>query len=388
MDIRSLTLLLPSRGPEPARVQAWQVGALLQATVVSATKDGQAEIRIGADNYRAQTAQPLRAGEQMTLRVVATGSPVQLQVLQAGTAPDAMQAALRQALPQQQSYAPLLADAAAALRPDIRTSLPPEVQAALQRLAGSQPGAAQATTAEGLKQAIRQSGVFLESQLAREAAGGPRAQTAQDFKAAVLVLARALAQAMPPESATTARTAAAPSAPMAPPPPPGSAPAPQAPHPALLPDLPAGERALQLATGTQGALARIELNQLASVQQGQAVWVELPLRRDGGSDVVQLRIGRDGGGGGGAAEDAWSVSLALDLPGLGPVRSLISLRGAQVSVGFWSEDAATHQRLHDHLADLRASLEQAGLDVGRVASHAGAPPPDERPPGRLLSERA
>jgi hypothetical protein len=86
----------------------------------------------------------------------------------------------------------------------------------------------------------------------------------------------------------------------------------------------------------------------------------------------------------------WSVELALDLPGLGPLRARIQLLGESVSTAFWAEDEATAGRIDRELPRLRAALEARELEVAAMSASAGAP--DEIAPGGsdggLLDTRA
>src|SRR5690606_17676994 len=144
----------------------------------------------------------------------------------------------------------------------------------------------------------------------------------------------------------------------------------------------------------EGALARLQLTQLSSLpadHEQRTVWMtELPVRNGADSDIFGLRIERDDGRAGkGRRGHTWTVSLAFDLPGLGPVRARIGLSGEQVvSAAFWAEQTETMQLFQEHLADLHRQLEAAGLEVGVLACHSGTPPTPAEDTPRLLDERA
>src|SRR5690606_14257467 len=105
--------------------------------------------------------------------------------------------------------------------------------------------------------------------------------------------------------------------------------------------------------------------------------IELPVRRADETDVWGLRIARDGRNDGQqddpAAEegDAWTVMLAFDLPGLGPMQSRISLRGDRVSAQFFSPMQGVLPRINERLSGLQARLQQAGLRVAELTCHQG-----------------
>lgn len=169
--------------------------------------------------------------------------------------------------------------------------------------------------------------------------------------------------------------------PGAPPPPPfpGAPLVPQSPVPASAepPDNPVFLR-LDLLQQTEAALARIHLNQLASLpregEQRLVEWLfDIPVRRGETIDFWSARITRDGSEGRTAepAQPLWSVQLAFDLPGLGPVQARINLQGERVSTWFRAARAETLPLLQAHLHELRQALLAAGLEVGTLDCQAG-----------------
>ncbi|WP_372786072.1 flagellar hook-length control protein FliK [Phenylobacterium sp.] len=134
----------------------------------------------------------------------------------------AVATAKAQAAGQQTSLAPLFANLAQALT---RPGLPAPVQAAIGQVLQLQTPVEGPFTAETIRQAVAQSGLFLEAHLAQAA---PDAPPPPDLKAALLTLQRALSPAPAPDSAPPAQPAASPVR--------GPVPAGQAP---ALPSLPA-----------------------------------------------------------------------------------------------------------------------------------------------------
>jgi flagellar motor switch/type III secretory pathway protein FliN len=129
----------------------------------------------------------------------------------------------------------------------------------------------------------------------------------------------------------------------------------------------------------EGALARVELGQLASLRSDDAhaqMWLlELPVRApDGETDVLQLRIQQEAAGAPGE-QPVWAVSLAFDLAELGPVRARIAVRGEQVSTLFYAEREATVARVRSELGDLEEALTERGLSIGSLGCRAGVPAP-------------
>jgi hypothetical protein len=151
----------------------------------------------------------------------------------------------------------------------------------------------------------------------------------------------------------------------------------------------------ELQQQTEGSLARLQLNQLASLPDStepQPSWLlELPLRHQAQVDLFHLRIGHEASG---SSEEAatgrpWVVNLAFDLPGLGPVQARVAVLGEQVSTTFWAEHAGTTQAFQTHLQTLSQNLQQAGLGVGDLVCHTGAAPqPPAGPRAPLMDTRA
>jgi hypothetical protein len=67
----------------------------------------------------------------------------------------------------------------------------------------------------------------------------------------------------------------------------------------------------------------------------------------------------------------WSVQLAFNLPGLGPMQAQVQLMGERVSTRFWAEHQDTLPLLREHMHELRQALGEAGLDVGELECQAG-----------------
>jgi hypothetical protein len=243
----------------------------------------------------------------------------------------------------------------------------------LQRLYAGVSRPETLATAAGLKQALADSGILLESKLTQSLERQAPPSVAHDLKANLGQLIAQLQTLAGSAPAATDRAA--------------NLPATAAPHdPALLPLLRAAD----------SALARIELNQLTMINgetgTPTALCADLPVREHAWHGVLQLRVEEDATGQAGraAGERSWSVWLRFDFESLGPVQARVSLAGDAVTVGLWAERAATAAWFNRHLAELDGTLRQAGLaahdlhcQTGRPATPASPPAPD-----RLLDERA
>ena len=401
------SLTLTGSAPD---LRAWQVGQLLQAQVLTDTVNNQVTLRIGQTTMDAQTQTPLAAGQMLTVQVLRLGEQPILKVLPQAAPPtlnDPLAAALRSALPRQTGLAPLLANlgllAQSAGAGSTAPPLPATVLQAAAQIYRDLSDSHQAATARGLQQAIRDTGLFLESKLAQLTRGGS-AELGTDFKAALLRLQTLLndtPRATPaPASAAPVPNAAAPAraAATAHPAPPLRGLPPQA-QPASAPTLArvslASAALNELQQQTEGSLARLQLNQLASLPDStepRPSWLlELPLRHQAQVDLFHLRIGREASdhADNAVAGRPWVVNLAFDLPGLGPVRARVAILGEQVSTTFWAEQAGTTQAFHTHLETLRQNLQQAGLGVGDLVCRTGqAPQPPAGPRAPLMDTRA
>lgn len=431
----------------PAEVRNWRVGQVLNAVATGAERAGSAPLRIGGQTFQAQVPFPVQPGDRLLLEVVRTGTVPLLRPVGTATRPDAIQAALRAALPQQGGLPPLLANIAQLATARDAPPLAPAVLDAARKLLQRLPSDRQAGTAEGLRRAVDGAGTRLEAKLAQAATGrSPATPIGDDFKAGLLRLREALNQALrsppPPTAARAAATAPAPEV-RTQGLPPATAPTTTSAHPAgpapahnnpssanvptnaaatsrgvapLLPPLTANQPQAQarampfpltlepnkwlhgLTQQVESALARVQLNQLATQpadgEQRQVWLLELPLRRDNGVDVLHLRIEREPehtDSPGARSGNGWTVRLAFDLEGLGPVQSRVGLHGGLVSSAFWAERPETAELLQRHLGTLREQLEAAGLDVAGLTAQLGrpqAPDPGPAPASGIVDERA
>ncbi len=335
------------------------------------------------------------AGSETETRPAASG-PARVRG-EAGDGP--LQAALRNALPRQLPLSTVLAGLLAASGGSRHPALPAEVLQQMQRLLERLPQREAVTRADGLRQALADSGLFLEARLAEALrAGQPSTQLARqlagDLKGGLLgLLSLLLGQAGggKPVPALVHGGETPPPLPHAQPvaqprvPPPG-----QPPEGLSLP-----RQLQQLLRQVDAGIARIQLSQLASIAEdddGTRHWLlDLPLRDGERIDVLQLRIEQRRKRRESGERGLWSVALALELPDLGPVHARVSLGGGTVSARFWAERDDTARLFDRHLGELQQRLRQAGLEVGQLAAHHGAPPAAESGPAlprTLLDEQA
>ncbi len=414
----TLTLAL---GGGAAANPPWQDGQTLNATVIEAQRDGRLLLQL--EGYgkpvEARSPLPLTAGQQLKLAVAVETDRVVLRLLDQPAPEPAVQQAWRTALPRQLPLATVLQTIARLLQlppapaatgtppssaagshiplppaaglspplPPVRMpeapaqpqpSAPPpapapapaptqtpameKLTALAQQLLNRLSDPQRLTTADGLRQALLNSGVFLEGRLAR----GDSAALQDDFRAGLLRLLGAVREQAATPAAAPARGGNQPHSPQ---------PA------ALLQDL---------AQTIEGALARVKVQQLHTLGAQNApdpAWLlELPLRQGNETEVLRLRIRREGGNGGGNAAPGWSVRLHFDSPQYGGVDSVVTLLGGKIGVSFWAEQPHTAERLGQRLEELRGQLQHAGLEVEHLRSAAGRAAADDEPvPAGLLN---
>lgn len=149
----------------------------------------------------------------------------------------------------------------------------------------------------------------------------------------------------------------------------------------------------ELIRSTDGALARMRLNQLASVpmeQGNRLVWLlELPVRHpDNSAEVVTMRIEQDQASSDTSEKAAWTADLAFDLGTKGALRARVALRAGRISVLFWADADQTRTEVQEKLPQLKTDMEKKKLDVATLNAGPGQPAPEELTHASLLETRA
>lgn len=353
---RPLTLQLPPTGGARAALEL-QLGQQLAARV-HLTADG---VMLELDDVVLQAAgrPPLRDGQWVRLLVTQLQPQVQLQMLNEEAAEAPLQQALRQLLPQPSSQTALPRQLAELLQAP-GTRLPAPVNERLTGLLALLPDPARLSTAEGLRQALRGSGLLLEPLLAAE----PDAVAPQrDLKAALLRLAETLRQQLAEGDTTDAETAPL-------------------------------RRLLETA---EGGLQRLQLLQLHAASSDSVfdLIFEIPLRLQNQLENLQLRLRRERDGGteadGEPGAAGLQVQLGFEFADAGRLQVALALRGEALSLYCWAERPALAASVAHHLPELRQRLEALGLTVRELGSRQGKGP-EILPPatafGGLLREKA
>lgn len=272
-----------------------------------------------------------------------------------------------------------------------KVALPDTVAKAMQQILGLRLNPAN-SAGKDLQQAVRLSGQFSEAQAMRPSSGP---QPLPDLKSALLSL-KTLLQQLGAEAQVT-RPAGQPAVPSR-----HAAPRGQAQQGASGYWSGNAPQNLQsLLQEVDSALARMRLTQLVnsglagddrpqSAGRPMELVLELPLALGQETAVMQMQIGRDGGGQDGEeeAEPAWRLRFALDLTATGPLEAAISLRGGGTYTSVWIDRRETFDKLNALRETMEAAFADAGLDLQELRLIRGLPPATAARYGALIDRQS
>ena len=420
-----------------------QLGQLLSATVESVRQNGLVQLQIAGNSLQAQSTVTPGIGQRLQLQVIGLGPPIALKVLTADqTIAASMQKGIRQALPQQNSMTPLLANLHELTKPQNTVSLPrlpPNIMDAVARLQQQLPSLPDVSTGKGLEQAIKQSGLLLESQIAADLTQSKSPALKTDIKTELLRLWTALqahsqtnkaqtaAPAIPaakttpsptttnpvtqknpnPTQQATATTKSKPIGTDDPnksthkpadkftlPPLKGSVPTQQTASPASLVATTNLNTAIDdLFEQVVASLARLQLHQIASMPtdlQPNVSWLfELPIKYPGGTDIVHMHLEQGSDTEDEDGQHIWRVKLAFDLNHLGPLHVDLRLRGNELAANVYTEQVRTKQLVEQSIEDLVTDLNEEGVTLKKFICQLGSPPEHyQKPPDNLVDTKA
>ena len=333
------------------------------------------------------------------VRAVAPAVRADVEIAQAKTpqTPEAAQAearakavveAVQTAAPRQTALGPLFADLGQALK---TRALPAQVQAAAAQVLAQATPLGPRLDGAAIARAFLQSGLFLEHSLGARPNVSP---AGRDLKADLLTLRQALSAWLgEAPRAPGERTAAAP-----PPPYRGGPTTAQPPAQASLPaDASPAAIGQRLVQDAEGALARHELLQAASLPAAQnheadaqtTRWMfEVPFVSPQGATVAQFEISRDEAGPGGREAGrgpTYRARFSIDLDPLGPLHAQVALSGDHAGVTLWAERSDSVALLRRAQPALSQALAQVALRSD-VAVYPGSPPRSAPGAGRFLDQ--
>ena len=361
-------------------------GQLLQAVVTTPTNKGATnstvQLQIGKQLLLANTDLQLKAGDKVNLRVDKTPKQITLRILDNVQSSEvSKQSALRTHLPRQQGLPPLLANLQVLVQGLVGKNTSPNLRNTANELIKALPRLSKVSNSSGVRNAIHNSGVFLESKLLAQLLSGKTADTKEDIKGTMLKLLQLLKEQPEPQ---TEKNKPGTNSRQHPTQPPMRGTMPTA-QPRTEPSLEQGSSnskvVNELRQQTEAALSRLQLSQVASTAakepDGVREWLlELPVQHEEKSTLVQMRIRRDPNKNNQAFEEdgTWSVMLALNSDHYGELHSRITLSGENVMVNFWAEQKGLSKEINNKLEVLQASLRNSGLNANGFACYHGTPP--------------
>lgn len=409
MDIQStpLSRLQPSQSTTPVELKNWQVGKLLQATVVELRPGNTLLLKIENQFVEIHTRQPVavKPGENLALRVMENGNPNILKVVQQHTPGNfQLQQLLRETLPRQGGLEKMNA---VLKQVETKTqgaiaALPATVKQQLQKLIDTLPTPKSLSTGKGLKTALTDSGLFLEAKLLNYAK--PQLTTAApvkipaqqipalpgaDLKANLLQLMHIIKQADPGTRISTVSTASAVnsqitqavvheavgeikkystagavtiSATQT-----VSSKRQSAPVPLVIKQLDVE----QLGKHVEAALARIETNQArAIVTDGQPFtgWsFEIPIKNNNELDLVKLDLEQHKNNDEDkATQGNWMVNLRIEFESGGNLSARVSMFASEMNVVLWSHEHDINELIATNLDRLDEQLNSKGLQLKQL----------------------
>jgi len=265
----------------------------------------------------------------VSLQVIKSGDHPQFKLLPAPTPEESINTALKEILPKELSTSLLLNQLTKNLvqNENVSETLKRLAQDILRNL----PTKQQLTESALLKKNVDNSGLFLEAKLA-QSEGKSASNLEPDLKLKLTQLVNALQQDKGVIEKNTALQ--------------------------------------ELQTKSEGALARLVLNQLKSLPQDDAnrqAWtVELPFVDKKQAKSLQIQIEEENHKNAEQNNKTWSATLSLSPPNLSPLHCKISFFNGTVHTNFWSETGETVHIIEGNLDYLSERFEAIGLKPGNL----------------------
>ncbi len=386
-----------------------KLGQVLNATVTAKLGGNLIELLANNQKIQAHTDRSIATGQQLKLKVESLNDPILLKAVEAKTTPQQNQLAalqnsrsdlLKTTLPKNPNFEPLVKTLNTVLNaPNLKASLPTQVTQQLQNLMQTLAGPSQLSNKEGLKQALKQSGLFLESHLAN-IANGPKVSSQQstlvqnDLKANLLKLLSLLKESTGNEKpqntqvqANQTNTNATPTAVTKPisTTVPETQNAKQAEQQSALQNTKAAQNNNNQVVELPKFFDKVEtikfIEQALSkiiIQQNNAVVldkVELPIWNTSipvldkkHIDHLDLTVYQETKSSDAEEQSLWSVELTLEMTGLGKLYAKLSLFNGELNTSLWADQAETLDLVEQHLEGLEKQLSKAGLKVNSLTT--------------------
>ncbi|NOT12613.1 MAG: flagellar hook-length control protein FliK [Methylococcaceae bacterium] len=330
-------------GPTKSSVTITIDRAQLQDAKISTS--GQPASANTAASPTRENAPPFKMGQAVILEIGSNEATPTFKITLAS--PQAIEAKInefiRQFLPKHES-SPVLLNQLIKELPQLlnNNSTPDLIQRIASQIVQNLPTRQLLNDSANLKQALFNSGLFLEAKLP-ELKNNPTLTIEQDFKANLLKFIEVLKK----ESAHPKKT---------------------------------DVQDIELATlknlqqKTENNVAKIVLDQLTSLPKDETskqVWsFEIPFVDRGQADAVHIQITKDSGNqpssDSDVGKDKWSVTLSMNPPGLGAIQCQLSYYDETINTFFRSQQTQTSELINEHLDQLKHQFEDAGLKPGVI----------------------
>lgn len=386
-----------------------KLGQVLNATVTAKLGGNLIELMANNHKIQAHTERPLETGQQLRLKVESLNNPILLKAIETKTLAQQNQLAelqnsrsdlLKNALPKSPNFEPLIKTLNTILTtPAVKTSLPPQITQQLQNLMQTLAAPSQLSNKEGLKQALKQSGLFLESHLSNLSHQKTNSQQStlvqNDLKGNLLKLLSLLKQSTGNEKTqssqikTTHSNSQTPSAATLTTPSRTAITENQISKQAELPsslqttktnqqsnnqmiDLPKFIDKPETIKFIEQALSKIMIQQNNAVVLDKAelpVWnASIPVLDKKHIDHLDLTVYQETKEANSQEHSLWSVELALEMSGLGKLYAKLSLYNGELNTSLWAEQIETLELVEQNLASLEKQLSKAGLKVNSLTT--------------------
>jgi hypothetical protein len=168
-----------------ANAQSWRIGSVLSARPLGTTPQGMLVLQIGAVTVETEApGNGTQLPAQFQVRVLSLGAQPLLELVGTASPDQVVNRALRERLPQQNGYAPLLATLAELGQRPVMRMLPARFRTLLAQFEQAIRTPAEVTDGSSLREAVQRSGLFLEADLLAAGADESLAVDGQDWKAA------------------------------------------------------------------------------------------------------------------------------------------------------------------------------------------------------------
>ena len=358
-----------------------KVGQLVDAFVLPNHHHGQVKLRIGNTTLTASTNINVPNNTHLQLQVIQLRPQLLLQLVPTTSekaAVTVLQEAAAGLLPRQDGLAPSLAGLLQKAFTNSKSREHQHLRTLIDPLAKAIPERRSLSHAEGLRQTIMHSGIFLEALLSRMRKQ-KKTDTSKDIRACLLRLRHGLEQhkrlgspaddkhahVVPPLSNSVI------------PPTQKGVPTPQHSTPMdLTSDTGDTEELVpDIMTRTRSALSRLSLLQVYSAEnfnQGEYIWqLELPVKHSNAIEIVSLSIEKEYQHSDDGKNTSWIVNLAVDLPMLGAVQIRVSVFEQGVSSCFRPASSSTARLIDTQFEQLRTSLEKRSVRVLNLSCQDG-----------------